>query len=186
MALLYGPDLVRRLGGAHQRRSAFIGFDEGDDLGRIDAARHNIGNSQPHDRMTGAMMRDLGERRLRATAGQDGLAAGVRSKSAAPARRQPGTMKIAWQAERDAGSARDEQRIGAGLSDGEQVRLADRVDDDQRLSGSLRFVQCGRDVGDAFGDPAPRHETDRAARLLAQPAAQVAVRHRRERMMPQA
>ncbi len=129
---------------------------------------------------------DLLERRLRAGAGEDRLRPVRSLEGAALSGRKPLADEVARQAERDARAAGEERRLGASVADGEEVVVGDRIDDGEALAPRGRGIERLAQGGGALADDRPGHEADRLLALPCEPAPQVRVGHRVERVVLEA
>ena len=132
------------------------------------------------------MQRDLLERRPRAAAGQDRFGPAHALERALARLGQALGDEVPRQAHGDARPAGEQRAAGAGRRDGDEVRFADGVDDDEDFAARRGFVERRRDLGRPRRDAGMRDEPDGPPALPGEPAADVGIGHRVERMRAQA
>jgi hypothetical protein len=69
------------------------------------------------------------------------------------------------QAYRNAGAAGEQPAVGTGLTDTDQILIADRIDNDQHLAARRRSIKRTSNRQSASGDLPPRYQPDRTLRL---------------------
>ena len=153
-------------------------LDLGGALGELDRVEDH------HGAAGGPVALDPSERRGRAAAREDrGLALDVRQRI-----RGRGLVEAALaaevrrQAHRDARAAGDQRELGGTGAEVDQMAFADRIGD-RSDAGRAQLAEPRADRGRTLVDHGMRQQPDRPPALPLQHPHQVAVRHRRQRMV---
>ena len=127
------------------------------------------------------MVSDLALRRRRAGTGEDHR----RAAFAPPCRRiaRARADEVRRQAERDAGTAGDQPDAGGGDTDPAQILVGDGIDDHDGPACRHFRADTGLDRGSALQHRMERHVTDPVPGLRRQPAADVRIGHRCQRVV---
>ena len=160
-----------------------VGLDEGHEIVRGGTAVHHVLDRDGQRRVLAGMGIHLAPGPARATAGQDRLRAGDAFEAIAATLGEPFGDEVRGEPERDARATGQERRVRARAADPDEILVRHRVDDRQRLAAVRARAQRRVDRLGAFGHDGSRDVADLGTRLQAQPAADVGVGHRRQRMV---